>query len=523
MSQMTDEEDFGALFEADNTKPRKRVSVGDRVSGTVLFMGTGSATVDLGGGLEALLDTVGLVGKDGESTIKPGDKVDAVVVRIRDRVVELAKSIGKGHVNMQALSEAVVSGIPVEGVVTGVNKGGYLVDVSGATGFCPLGQMDTRRIEDPATLVGQKLQFRVVEVRDGRDLLVSRRALQEENQAHKAAETRGKIVIGARLPGTVTRVLDFGAFVDLGGIEGMVPASELAWGRKRPQDVVSEGQQVEVEVTRMEPGLDHKGRPVEKIGLSMRALARDPFEQVLPALQSGVLLRGIVTRVEAFGAFVELIPAVEGLIHVSAFGRRVARAADVVQPGQEIVVQVELADGLSRRIALSYVDPQLLEAVLDADRPAPAAVANLRVVGWARPSATTLGNQERLNQAPKNERVVQPPPLVGSVVAVTVDKIESFGVFVSWATGRGLVPAFELGVPHGADLRKVVPIGTQFDALVQDVRPDGKVRLSRAAAAAALERAEADAWIAQQKPTQAADSVGSFGELLRLKLNQGKK
>ena len=172
MSQITDDEDFGALFEADNTKPRKRVTVGDRVSGTVLFIGTGSATVDLGDGLEALLDTVGLIGKDGEATLKPGDRVDAVVVRIRDRVVELAKTIAKGHVNLQVLADAAVSGLPVEGTITGVNKGGYLVDVSGATGFCPLGQMDTRRIADPATLVGQKMQFRVVEVRDGRDLLV---------------------------------------------------------------------------------------------------------------------------------------------------------------------------------------------------------------------------------------------------------------------------------------------------------------------------------------------------------------
>ena len=523
MSQMMDEDDFGALFEEDNTKPRKRVNIGDKVSGTVMFLGSSSATVDLGGGLDALLDLAGLIDKDGQPTIKAGDRVDAIVVRIRDRVVELAQSISKGHANLQALSDAAVSGVPVEGTISGVNKGGYLVDISGTVGFCPLGQMDTRRIEDPATLVGQKMQFRVMEVRNGRDLLVSRRALLEEGQAQKAAETRGKIAIGARMAGTVTRVLDFGAFVDLGGLEGMVPASELAWGRKRPQDVVSEGQVVEVEITRIEPGLDHKGRPVEKIGLSMRALARDPFEQVLPSLQSGLLVHGIVTRVELFGAFVELIPAVEGLIHVSAFGRRVARASDIVQPGQDIIVQIELADGLSRRISLSYVDPQILTDVLDADRPAPASVAGLRVVGWARPSTTTHATSERMNQAPRNERTVMPPPVMGTVVHVTVDKIESFGVFVSWPTGRGLVPNFELGVPHGADLRKLVPVGSEFDALVQDIRPDGKVRLSRAAATAALERAEADAWMAQQKPANLAESVGSFGELLRQKLNQGKK
>ena len=522
MAQMMEDEDFGALFEADNTKPRKRVTLGDKVSGTVMFLGSSTATVDLGDGLDALLDLADLVGKDGAPTIKPGDRVEAVVVRIRDRVVELARSIPRGHANLQVLADASVSGVPVEGTITGVNKGGYLVDVAGQVGFCPLGQMDTRRIEDPATLVGQKMQFRVMEVRNGRDVLVSRRALLEETAAAKATETRGKLAIGARMQGTVVRVLDFGAFVDLGGIEGMVPASELAWGRKRPQDVVSEGQQVDVEVTRIEPSLDHKGRPIEKIGLSMRALARDPFEQALPSLQSGLLVHGTVTRVEAFGAFVELIPAVEGLIHVSAFGRRVTRAADVVQPGQDIVVQIELADGLSRRVSLSYVDPLLLADVLDADRPAPSAVAGLRVVGWARPSTTTQSTPERLNQAPRNERVVAPPPRIGAIVHVTVDKIESFGVFVSWPTGRGLVPSFELGAPHGADLRKLVPIGTEFDALVQDVRPDGKVRLSRSAATAAVERAEADAWMADQKASSSTAGVGSFGELLRQKLNQGK-
>ena len=183
MSQIMDEEDFGALFEADNTKPRKRVTVGDKVSGTVMFLGTSSATVDLGGGLDALLDMAGLLGKDGEPTIQPGDRVDAVVVRIRDRVVELARSIPKGHANLQVLTDAARSGVPVEGTITGVNKGGYLIDVSGTAGFCPLGQIDTRRVEDPTTLIGQKLQFRVLEVRNERDLLVSRRALLEEGQA----------------------------------------------------------------------------------------------------------------------------------------------------------------------------------------------------------------------------------------------------------------------------------------------------------------------------------------------------
>ena len=518
-----EEEDFGALLQEAEATPRRRVVLGDKVSGSVTFLGASAATVDLGGGLDGLLELAGTLDKNGVTTLQIGDRVDAIVVRIRDRVVELARTIAKGQANLQVLIEAAQSGVPVEGVVTAVNRGGYLVDISGTVGFCPLGQMDVRRIEDPLTVVGQKLEFRVLEVRGDRDLLLSRRVLQEESQAQKAAATRTRLHVGARLGGTVTRVLDFGAFVDLGGLEGMVPASELAWGRKKPQDVVHVGQNVDVEVTRIEPGLDHKGRPIEKIGLSMRSLARDPFEQVLPTLQPGLVLRGFVTRVEAFGAFVELLPAVEGLIHISAFGRRVARVSDVVQPGQDIAVQVELADGLSRRIALSFIDPQILADVLDPQRSPPDSASGLRALGWARASSTTIGTVERLGQAPRNERVVAPPPVLGSIVQVTVDKVESFGVFVSWSAGRGLVPSFELGLPHGADLRKMVPVGSEFAALVRDVRPDGKVSLSRAAATAAVERAEADAWMAQQVAANTGASESPFGELLRQKLNQGKK
>ena len=136
MAQMMEDEDFGALFEADNTKPRKRVTLGDKVSGTVMFLGSSTATVDLGDGLDALLDLADLVGKDGAPTIKPGDRVEAVVVRIRDRVVELARSIPRGHANLQVLADASVSGVPVEGTITGVNKGGfaiYLYDLDGIT------------------------------------------------------------------------------------------------------------------------------------------------------------------------------------------------------------------------------------------------------------------------------------------------------------------------------------------------------------------------------------------------------
>lgn len=519
-----DMEDFETLLQEQGDKKRRYVHPGERIRGKVVFVGEKHATVDLGDGLDGLLDLAGTQGKDGKTTVKVGDIVESFVLRMRDRVVELAKSIGKGMANAAVLQEAASSGVPVDGIITGVNKGGYEVDVSGTRGFCPLGQMDVRRIEDPATLINQSFKFRVTEFREGRDCVLSRRALLEADVQAKASETRKLVVVGAHLQGTVSHVRDFGCFVDLGGLEGMVPASEMAYGRNKPQDLVQAGQVVTVEVLRIEPGLDNKNRPIEKILLSMRALSQDPFEALAPALQPGVLVRGHVTRVEAFGAFVELIAGVEGLIHISAFGKRIGRPSDVVQPGQAIVVRVDGVDLAQRRIGLGYVDAAEVENVRDPAAVMPTSTTKAEFVGVAKTIEPVV--RERMAAAETVERqrpAPPPPPIIGAMFDVIVDKIEQFGVFVHWDTGRGLVPNGDLGLPFGADARRLQPIGSSFRAVVLEVRPDGKVRLSKTAAAAADERSQADSWLQAQHSGKAAGGVGSFGALLMQKLQDHKK
>lgn len=516
------EEDFEALLQQSAGRPRRHVHPGERVAGKIVFIGEKHATVDLGDGLDGLLDLAGTTDKEGHTRLRVGDKVDAFALRYRDRVVELTMSLGRGQANEELLRDAAVSGMPVEGTVLAVNKGGYEVDISGTKGFCPLGQMELRRIDDPAVMIGQKLKFRVTEVRGGRDVTLSRRALLEEEQGRRAEQTRQQITPGARLPGIVTAVRDFGAFVDLGGLEGFIPASELAWGRKRPQDVVEAGQTVEVEVLRIEPGLDHKGRPVEKIALSMRAIARDPFEALQPHLPPGTVLRGYVTRVEQFGAFVELIPGVEGLIHVSAFGKRIGRPADVVQPAQDIAVRVVSIDPLARRIALAYLEDEKLDELVEPTAAHHASAA--RILGRMKTEAAAAETSaDAMAYAPSVPRMVRPSISVGAVHEVTVDKVEPFGVFVSWEGGRGLVPNMELGLPHGADARRTSPVGAKFKAVVQEVRSDGKVRLSRIAALAAEERADADDFMTRQRVEikKPKGQIGSLGEMLLAKL--GKK
>lgn len=525
------EESFAELFEESLRQKPKTVEPGTKVTGTVVQVGAQRAFLDLGGGLDGMIELGELASRGETAEVKPGDRIEAYVVRIQDRVAELAISLGKGPAARQALEDAAQAGIPVEGTITAVNKGGYVVEVAGVRCFCPLGQMDIRRIDDPATMLGQKHRFVITEWRGGRDVVLSRRQLLEEEQAAKAAETRERLEVGARFSGVVSSVREFGAFVDIGGIEGLVHASELGYGRQRPQDLVHPGQAVEVEVLKIEQGKDGKG---ERISLSMRSLAEDPFGATVDQLPEGTIVEGKVMRLQPFGAFVEIVPGVEGLLHVSAFGKRVGHPSEMVSEGQDIPVRVDAIDRDARRISLSYVDPSELEGLGEeaaagaapegvavrkqqktTEAPAVGAAGGARVLGHGAPKQVS----QEAAEAPVVDAAPAALPTAGTILDVTVDRIETFGVFVTWGTGRGLVPAAELGVPRGTDLRRAQPVGSTFRAVVLEVRPDGKVRLSKRGAEVAEERADAQAWIqTQQKPQ--GKGFGTLGDLLKGKLGK---
>src|SRR6185436_19079214 len=215
--------------------------------------------------------------------------------------------------------------------------------------------------------VGRKLNFRITkyeEDRRGPNLVVSRRALLEEEQRVRAVETRTKLVIGAVLPGVVTAIKDFGAFVDLGGIEGMLPASELGFVRGvKPSEVLSVGQQLDVQVLRMERTDDPK-RP-DRISLSLKSLSRDPWNDAQDRFPAGTKVKGKVTHIESFGAFVELEPGLEGLLHVGELsgGKQVRHARELVKAGDTVEVTVLQLDRERRRISLGIGDrPDLVDA-----------------------------------------------------------------------------------------------------------------------------------------------------------------
>src|SRR6185369_6342377 len=226
---MTDEhdssEDFASMFARQQTGPS--LAMGQVVKGRVIQIAAEHVFVDVGGKGEAWIDRAELVDEEGKLRVAIGDEIEATVVSTRDEI-KLSYRLQRGAQARQALALAAESGMPVEGKVAAVIKGGYEVTVGGLRAFCPFSQMDLRRVETAEDFVGRVLEFRVTKYgENGRNIVLSRRQILEEQAAKAAEETRKKIVVDAVLPGTVSSLADFGAFVDLGGIQGLVPMSEL--------------------------------------------------------------------------------------------------------------------------------------------------------------------------------------------------------------------------------------------------------------------------------------------------------
>jgi small subunit ribosomal protein S1 len=452
---MSDTEDFATLFARESARPV--LEVGQVVKGRVIQITAESVFVDVGSKGEAWIERAELTNEEGKLRVAVGDEIEATVVSAGDEV-RLSHKLRQGAQARQALAVAAQTGIPVEGKVAGVIKGGYEVTVGGLRAFCPLSQMDVRRSETPDEYVGRVLEFRVMTFGDnGRNLVLSRRRLLEERAAETAEETRKKILPGAVLTGTVSSLADFGAFVDLGGVQGLVPISEISHARvNRPGDRLSIGESVTVKVLRVD---QEKGR----ISLSLKALEGDPWAAVVGRLRERQILRARAARATEFGVFVELLPGIDGLLHISEIPRsrqgaiREATAAG----GAELTVMIVGIDAEKRRIALALA-----------------------------PDGAEPGEEM--------ESSVQ----VGAVLAGTVERLESFGIIVRLGPGQtGLVPLAELGLPRGADLRKAFPVGAEIKVLVLTIEEGGRrIRLSHAQALAREERAETQAYLRDTKP-----------------------
>jgi small subunit ribosomal protein S1 len=500
--EVPENESFAEMFEAQvkegGVPTRRSVRVGEKVTGKIFQLGADTAFVSLDGiKSEAMIDLREL--KDDEGILRQGvgDTLEAHVIETGARGIVLSRALTKGNANMAMLAEARASGMPVEGMVLSVNKGGVEVAIGDVRAFCPISQLDIRFVEKPDQFIGEKLKFRVTEVRE-RNVVLSRRSLLEEEQKKLAEETRKGLSEGKVVKGKVTGVRDFGAFVDLGGVEGMIPVSEMSHVRiGHPSEVVKVGDEVEVEILRLEaaqPNSPDKAKHKERITLSMRSRQEDPFKAALASIKEGDRLQGKVVRLQAFGAFVELRPGVDGLVHISALSdRRIAHPRDVVQVGETIWVVVEKIDPNEKRIGLRRISEE------DAQRPPE-----------ERPAAEAKAAKPAEPQAPR--------PKVGQVVVGKVDRIEPYGVFLVFPGGKGLIPAAETGTDRGTDLRKHFSLGQEVKVAILDIDASGKIRLSISAAERAEERADLEAWQKTQKPAGGGGKgFGTLADLLKNK------
>lgn len=348
-------DEFAAMLEEEQDQaPVPVLSVGQRLSGRIRTIDESSVFVDYGGRSEAVVDIQELRDEHGEVSCQVGDNIEAFVASVENEVrLTLSRRTG----NVQILRQAYESGIPVDGRVTGFNSGGLVVNLGGRRAFCPVSQIDTGYSKDLASYAGQTLTFKIVEFRGrGRNIVLSRRAHLEAEAARRADELREKLSEGAEVTGRVTRLERFGAFVDLGGVEGLVHISEIAHNRVgHPKDVLRSGDEVNVKILE----LKDLGGDRERISLSLKALQPDPWDGAIEKVREGEVISGKVVSIQQFGAFVEVLPGVEGLVHVSQLARsRVARPADAVSVGQEVRARIRKIDRERKRISLSIRDVQ---------------------------------------------------------------------------------------------------------------------------------------------------------------------
>lgn len=336
---------------------------GQTVRGSIVSFDLETAFIDLGMKATAELSTLELTSGDGELLYKVGDEIDGEVVGFdRATGVPRLRLLGRAHHQpsgdaRKTAPAALEVGQTVQGFITGTNKGGVEVEVGTRRGFCPISQLADHRVEDATPFVGQRFSFQITRIEEGgRNLVLSRRALLEAEKAESAAITLAGLSVGAVLRGRITAMAEYGVFVELGGgLEGLVHVSELSFQRlAHPQEKVAVGQILEVKVQKIEKGKDGRDR----ISLSHKALGRDPWLEAQHRFREGSLLRGTVRRLDSFGAFVELEPGVEGLVHISELGRgrHINHPREVLKVGQELDVQVKGLDAVKRRISLSPLE-----------------------------------------------------------------------------------------------------------------------------------------------------------------------
>jgi small subunit ribosomal protein S1 len=348
----TGEESFAEMFE-QSFKEAGLLEPGQKVTAKVLKISGDWIFLDTGRKGEGVLEKKELLDAEGNLTVKEGDTVTAWFISSHNNEMRFTTKVGGGGASSgsAALEDAWRNGIPVEGLVEKEVKGGFQVKVGGSVrAFCPFSQMGLRRIEDNTAYIGKHLSFKVAEYgENGRNIVLSRRAILEEELLQKKEELKETLTEGMIVKGTVTSLREFGAFVSIGSIEGLLPISEIGWGRVADiREALTVGQEVEVTIKKIDWEND-------KFSFSLKDTLANPWDTVALTFSEGSYHTGRVARLTAFGAFVTLREGVDGLIHISKLGagKRIQHPREVLKEGEMVEVKVEGVDHDSKRISLS--------------------------------------------------------------------------------------------------------------------------------------------------------------------------
>ena len=328
-------------------------SEGDVVSGKVVRIDQDEVLVDIGYKSEGVIPSNELSIRksvDPAEEVELGEEVDALVLTKEDQEgrLILSKKRARFEKAWRRIEKAADSGEPVEGTVIEVVKGGLILDL-GVRGFLPASLVDIRRVQNLDEFMGQKLECKVIELNRSRNnVVLSRRAVLEEERKEVREQILGRLEPGQVVEGKISNIVDFGAFVDLEGIDGLIHISELSWSHvNHPSEVVSIGDTVRVKVLDID-----KDR--QRISLGLKQTQEDPWQRVLNEYKEGDVVDGKVTKIVAFGAFVQILPGVEGLVHISELAQHhVESPAEVVRPGDELKVKILEVDDSRRRLSLS--------------------------------------------------------------------------------------------------------------------------------------------------------------------------
>lgn len=473
------EESFAALFEKSISLP-ERLTPGQKVKTRVVNISGDLVYVDLGGKSEGIIGLGEFVGEDGVCRVKEGDELEAFFVAMQDGIRKLTTLVhGYSSGRLNAIRDAHAAGLAVKGMVKGEVKGGFEVTVDGVRCFCPFSQIDLRTNGVAAdSYVNKTFEFRVLEFKNnGRNVVVSRRAILEQEKQARIEKLKETLAVGMDVTATVRSVQKFGAFVDLGGIDGLIPLSEMSWGRADSlESIVAQGRKVTARIL----ALDWDGG---RITLSIKATVPDPWTGVAERYPEGARISGTVVRLAPFGAFVNIEPGIDGLVHISNFGtgKRINHPKEVIEVGQRVDAYVLSTDVQGRRLSLS-LQPK------------------------AEPKKIAL-------------------PSEGELVDGVVEKVMPFGVFLKLSSGlTGLIPNSEMATPAGSDHSRMFPAGTEMQVVVMEVdSARNRVSLSRKGVTDKEERDEFKRYKDNSsKEDKSSGGLGRLGEILKAKMEEKK-